>query len=220
MKEIERNVGQPFDLKRTLLYGVTNMFTVYLCDKKFDFKDPEFQKVCHEFDFVFYDVNQGYAVDFLPWLSPFYQNYFKHMQNLSKSVRKFILDRIVTPHKLTYKPGNIRNFVDEMIKTINEKDGDEPFDWQSALYQLEDMIGGAAGIANFVMQVLGYICSNKSVMRKVQSELDSVIGTRDVNFLDKEKLIYTEAVFWETLRHISSPIVPHVATEDTTIKGK
>jgi hypothetical protein len=37
---------------------------------------------------------------------------------------------------------------------------------------------------------------------------------------DRNKLIYTEATIMESLRIISSPIVPHVAAQDSTIDGE
>lgn len=45
-------------------------------------------------------------------------------------------------------------------------------------------------------------------------------GNRDVTLFDRAHMPYTEAVVLEVLRTASSPIVPHVATQDTSIGGK
>jgi cytochrome P450 family 307 subfamily A len=53
-------------------------------------------------------------------------------------------------------------------------------------------------------------------------EVDKLISERDeknLTFSDQHKCVYTEAVILESLRLISSPIVPHVASDDSTISG-
>lgn len=43
---------------------------------------------------------------------------------------------------------------------------------------------------------------------------------KSVSIADRNKLIYTEAAIMESLRLISSPIVPHVANQDSSIDGE
>jgi len=61
------------ELKPVLLKTCANIFLSHFCSQKFSWDDPNFVKMVENFDEVFYEVNQGYAADFLPFLMPFYQ---------------------------------------------------------------------------------------------------------------------------------------------------
>jgi cytochrome P450 family 307 subfamily A len=88
---------------------------------------------------------------------------------------------------------------------------------------LEDIIGGHSAVGNFLIKVLALIAQNPDVQKHIQSEVDNLLNERNeksVLISDRNKLIYTEATIMESLRVISSPIVPHVASCDSTIDGK
>lgn len=78
-------------------------------------------------------------------------------------------------------------------------------------------------MSNFVVKVLAFIAKHKDVQHKIQAEIDDLLTERSeksVLIEDRNKLIYTESVIMETLRVISSPIVPHVANQDSSIDGE
>ena len=54
---------------------------------------------------------------------------------------------------------------------------------------------------------------------RVHEELDAHIGDRQLSLDDRAGLPYTESTMYEALRVCSSPIVPHVASRDSTIAG-
>lgn len=92
-----------------------------------------------------------------------------------------------------------------------------------ALFALEDIIGGFSAVSNFVVKVLGFVVKHKEIQKNIQAEVDKLLNERSeksVLIADRHKLIYTEAVIMESLRVISSPIVPHVASQDSSIDGK
>lgn len=91
------------------------------------------------------------------------------------------------------------------------------------MFALEDIIGGHAAVANFVTKVIGFIAKNKEVQQHIQTEVDNLLMERcekSVTIADRNKLIYTEATIMESLRLITSPIVPHVANQDSSIDGE
>lgn len=88
---------------------------------------------------------------------------------------------------------------------------------------MEDIIGGFSAVSNFVVKVLGFVVKHEEIQKKIQAEVDKLLNERSeksVLIADRHKLIYTEAVIMESLRVISSPIVPHVASQDSSIDGK
>lgn len=52
-------------------------------------------------------------------------------------------------------------------------------------------------------------------------QIDEKIGReRAATLQDRHDMLYSQAVLYEVLRLTSSPIVPHVATEDATVGGE
>lgn len=91
------------------------------------------------------------------------------------------------------------------------------------MFALEDIIGGHSAAANFLVKVLAFVAQNPHIQKNIQSEVDNLLNERaekSVQIGDRHKLIYTEATIMESLRMISSPIVPHVASRDSTIDGE
>jgi len=113
------------------------------------------------------------------------------------------------------------DFVDKVLDAIAQPDRDDGFDLGSGLYSLEDIIGGHSAITNFVVKTLAFLVDRPDVQRRVQEETDAVIqASGSVGLVDRRQMPYTEAVIFESLRLIASPIVPHMANRDTSIDGK
>jgi len=47
------------------------IFVEFLLEKKVQINSAAFKEVCDRYDFIFYDINQMYLCDFLPFLQPF-----------------------------------------------------------------------------------------------------------------------------------------------------
>lgn len=211
--------GQEYNLKPLLMQTCANMFSQYMCTTRYDYTDTDFQNMVRCFDEIFWEINQGYAVDFLPWLEPFY---FMHMNKLvdwSSEIRKFILARIINDREVSLdKDEPEKDFTDALLKSLKE---DETVTRDTIIFMLEDFLGGHSAIGNLVMLALGYIAKDPEIGRRIQKEVDEITnnGTHQVSLNDIEKMSYTVATIYEVLRYSSSPIVPHVATEDCHVAG-
>lgn len=210
--------GHPCDIKPVVLSACANMFTQYMCSTSFSYDDLEFKKTVRYFDEIFWEINQGYAVDFLPWLLPIYSRHMKKLSHWASEIRQFILSRIIDKHRQSLDfNAPPRDFTDALLMHLEE---DPNMNWQHIIFELEDFIGGHSAIGNLVMVTLASIVKYPEVTKRIQQEVDDVTkGERYPNLFDKSAMPYTEATLWETLRKASSPIVPHVATTDTSIDG-
>ncbi|XP_041675586.1 cytochrome P450 307a1-like, partial [Drosophila eugracilis] len=170
-------------------------------------------------DEIFRDINQGYLFDFLPWLIPFYTTHIKKIMHWSTTKRKFILYKIVD-----CRESNInleepdKDFTDALLKSLRE---DQNVSRNTIIFMFEDFIGGHTAVGNLIMLVLAYIAKNPIIGELIMQEVDFVsnYGVRSISLYDMNKMPYIMAVILEVLRHSSSPIVPHVAMEDTGIPG-
>lgn len=219
LKELKKlKPGEPVHLKPLLLAACCNMFTQYMCSTSFDYSDGGFKKTVRYFDEIFWEINQGYAIDFLPWLLPMYVGHMKKLSMWAAEIRQFILARIIDEHRSTLDPNSPpRDFTDALLMHLED---DPNMNWQHIIFELEDFLGGHSAIGNLVMVTLAAVVRRPTVVERIRREVDTVTGgTRYPNLFDKALMPYTEATLWETLRTASSPIVPHVATVDTEIDG-
>lgn len=211
--------GQDFHLKSIINQTCFNMFSQYMCTTRFEYDDAAFQGIVHNFDNIFWEINQGYAVDFLPWLAPFYKGHMKRLASWSTNIRHFILSRIIEQRELSLNLDEPeRDFTDALLKSLAQ---DPEVDRNTIIFMLEDFLGGHSAIGNLVMLILGYVVLYPEIGEQVQKEVDRVTenGSRKVTLFDIDNMPYTVSTIYEVLRYSSSPIVPHVATDDVAISG-
>ena len=213
-------------VKPVILAAMGNMFTHYMCSMRFGYSDELFNKVVGIFDDIFWDINQGYAVDFLPWLGAVDTRPMARLNNWAIEIRSFILKEIIEPRRDSLDRDNEvpRDFTDALLLDL-ESDGSQ-LSWDHIIFELEDFLGGHSAVGNLVMMVLANAVTYPEVQKKMQLECDRVLRekyngdmTELLSLNDRTDMAYTEAVIWETLRVSSSPIVPHVATCDSEING-
>lgn len=210
------------DLKNVLLHSCANVFMSYFCSTRFSRSCEKFRDFVRNFDDVFYEVNQGSACDFLPSLLPFFHWHFKKIRTWSSKIRHFMETEIFNQRKAAWVRGTKPvDLVDNMLDAANQLDRDDGFDLNIGLFSLEDIIGGHSAITNFIVKTLAFLVDRPDVQRYIQEEVDAVIRiSGSIGLADRSQMPYTEAVVYESLRLIASPIVPHLANRDTSIDGK
>lgn len=218
---ILQNSTNSVAIKPLLLHACANIFTSYFCSKQFDIENKQFQKMIRNFDEIFYEVNQGYAADFISWLLPFHGHHLAKLAQWSHEIREFMLSSIVSNRPDSWTEGQEQDdYIDSLVAHIRGKK--EPqMTWETALFALEDIVGGHSAVGNFLVKALVFIATHPEVQRKIQQEVDeATMSNRDVSLTDRLVMPYTEAVVFEVIRLIASPIVPHVATQDSSVAGK
>lgn len=102
-----------------------NIFTQYFTTRSFEPSDPKFQQLVMNFEKIFWEINQGYAADFLPFLLPFHRNNLKKLQQWSHSIRDFIMSDIVGERYNEWTAGSEPNdYIESLIDHV--KQGLEP----------------------------------------------------------------------------------------------
>lgn len=214
-------------IKPVILEACANIFIKYFCTRSFESSNPKFQRMIKNFDKIFYEVNQGYAADFLPFLLPLHTRNLKRLELWSHEIREFLLETIIEDRFESWTVGNEPiDYVDSLIDHVKSEATDDTqpkLDWDQSLFALEDMIGGHSAVGNFLVKLFGYVAQNPEVQQNLQAEIDEVLKSRSdglIQLTDRNQMIYAEAVIMESLRLIASPIVPHVSNQDSTIAGK
>ncbi|XP_066261781.1 cytochrome P450 307a1-like [Euwallacea similis] len=221
-----QNDGLSVELKPLLMRACADIFLTHFCSKSFTWVDSNFGKMVEDFDEVFYEVNQGYAADFLPFLLPLHQRKMQRMNALTHEIRNFVNTEVIKNKFETYdvdlEPSDYLESLIRYVKMQNNNDDQKhsSMDWETALFALEDIIGGHCAVGNFLTRLFAFLVHEPQVQQKIQKEIDTFIGSeRAVSISDRNQLVYTEAVIYEAIRLISSPIVPRVANQTSSIGG-
>lgn len=212
--------SETIELKPIILAHCANIFTKHFCSKDFTIDNKNFMEMVENFDDIFYEVNQGYAADFLPFLIPLHKKNLQRVNGLTHKIREFILEEVIGDRFENYNVETEPNdYVDSLIKHVKCNETAE-FSWETALFALEDIIGGHSAVGNFLIKLFVFLVKEPEVQMKIQQEIDDVVGKdRDLTINDRPKMPFTEASIFEAIRLIASPIVPRVANQDSSING-
>lgn len=97
-----------------------NIFCGYMCSKKFEYQQNDFQKVVQNFDYIFRDINTGHVMDFLPSLEPLFPGYINEIKQTAVEIREYILDNICLEKygKLKQNPSKVEDLVDACFSNL------------------------------------------------------------------------------------------------------
>jgi cytochrome P450 family 307 subfamily A len=146
MKSTIKPEGENIYLKPLVQSISANLFTLYMSSKKFDYDDAGFRSIVRCFDEVFWEINQGYAVDFLPWLSPFYSSHFKTLDSWANDIRTFITNELINPRyeQMRKNPDDVpEDFLSTLLSFLETE---ENVTENTIIYMMEDFIGGHSAI--------------------------------------------------------------------------
>ncbi|XP_047100351.1 probable cytochrome P450 304a1 [Schistocerca piceifrons] len=160
----------------------------------------------------------------LAWLAPRLSGYLDHTEGSDK-MRRF-LEPYIEDHKKTYSDDYMRDFIDSYLREIGEREKTgEPTTFtmeQLSLILLDFFFPAASALSATLTWTLIYMVHHPEVRKRVQEELDAVVGRGRLPTLDdRPNLPYTEATIREVMRiRTLTPIsIPHKAMEDTTLQG-
>lgn len=231
--------------KENLLFLTSNVFMDFLCAENHSYSKEEYRKFIYGCDFVFWDINQSYLIDFLPYLTTLGvgYSYLRRLKKVTDFLRDYIDEKIFEPrlkkHQLQAANQDCNSFqatnftktsVDDMVdSTLDEKASTEDYldtliteylsketSMSLADYKVgfADLLAGHAAVANILVRLLGHLALDEKIQDMICKEAEEA----NIQSLShKPSLPITEAAMQEALRIASSPIVPHVAREDTSI---
>ncbi|XP_071492517.1 cytochrome P450 2U1-like [Diadema antillarum] len=215
LEEFQRTEGKTFNPKQIVNNAVSNIICAVVFGSRHEYTDPDFNALQDAVNSNLKISKSGGLFFFLEKLARIPRTPGYHIrQNVSSIIaqlRKFLAD-----HRKDHIPNNPRDMIDMYIDKIaeNEKNGSSlSYDETNLLFTLADIFSGGTETTTTVLRwLLLFMVTNPEVQKKVQDEIDSVIGReRQTTFADRPKLPYTEATILEAQR-ASFPIplgVPH-----------
>ncbi|UYV80312.1 CYP307A1 [Cordylochernes scorpioides] len=207
--ELRKTKGQEIEPRQLLLAACGNVFYQFLCSKRFEPNDSRFQHILTTYNKVFRELFQGFAIDFMPWLKPFYWAKLHWLQKQAHEISAVTAEIFTEHEKMGREPGSEpRDLVDVMLDAgdLSREEGE---------VIVEDLVGGHPVVANLWLWGLQLLAGHPGVQDRIRQEVSDLGKTPGLQ--DRHAMPYLEATIYEVLRCVSSPIIPHVATRDTTI---
>ncbi|KAL2521438.1 Cytochrome [Forsythia ovata] len=161
--------------------------------------------------------------DYFPFLGVLdLQGLTRKMKALSKVFDQFF-EKVIDDHVRAGDQGPTKDIVDIMMSIMQSGGTDFQFDRRHVKAIMLDMLAASMDTAaSSVEWILSELLKNPRVMKKVQKELEEVVGLdRMVEESDLESLEYLDMVVKETFRlHPVAPLlIPHYSLEDCTVDG-
>ncbi|XP_072452401.1 cytochrome P450 2D6 [Notamacropus eugenii] len=217
--------GQPFDPHYLLTCCVTNVIASLTYGKRFNYDDHKLHKLLDLLEISLKEdtglmrevINEFPVLLSIPGLP---QWIFQGQRALFD-----ILDEFLEEHKDTWDPAQSRDLTDVFLLEIEKAKGSpgSSFNHENLRIVLADLFtAGMATTATTLQWALLLLLLHPSVQRRVQEEVDQVIGrSRRPTLKDQAHMPYTNAVIHEIQRFSDIiPLgVPHRASRDIEIQG-
>ncbi|BAT73343.1 hypothetical protein LR48_Vigan01g021700 [Vigna angularis] len=184
-----------------------------------DLDEKGFKAVMTEIMYLAATPNIG---DYIPYIGKLdLQGLIKRMKAMRKVFDEFF-DKIIDEHIESKKEENeVKDFVDVMLGLLGTEESEYCVERPNIKAILLDMLAGSIDTsATAIEWALSELIKNPRVMKKLQKELESVVGMeRKVEESDLEKLEYLDMVIKESMRlHPVAPLlIPHESREDCMV---
>ncbi|KAL5820335.1 hypothetical protein ACOSQ3_022217 [Xanthoceras sorbifolium] len=161
--------------------------------------------------------------DYIPQIASLdLQGLTKKMKAVSKVFDGFF-EKIIDEHVQSKNENRTKDFVDVMLEFMGSEETDYRINREHVKAIILDMLAAAMDTsATAVEWTLSELIKHPRVMKKVQEELENVVGLdRMVEESDLDNLEYLHMVIKESMRlHPVAPLLlPHESMEDCTVNG-
>ncbi|XP_003747196.2 cytochrome P450 2U1-like [Galendromus occidentalis] len=142
----------------------------------------------------------------------------------SKHFGEPVISKIIDEHKETLEDheNSPRDLVDMLLLHQRNNKGhtaEEVLGKLDIEVAVGDLLGEFPALANMMIWGLWIPATEPEDQEKLREECENIVSSDVPTASSKKDLVYGEAVMYEVLRLVSSPIIPHVANENTDIQG-
>ncbi|XP_038623066.1 cytochrome P450 1A1-like [Tachyglossus aculeatus] len=224
-QELMKEKGR-FDPYRYVVVSVANVICAMCFGKRYDHDDQELLSIVNLGNEFGEFAASGNPADFIPILRYLPNHSLRNFKDLNKKMVDF-LQKILMEHYRTFEKNQVRDITDSLIKHCQDKKLDENANIQLSDKKIVNVVldlfgAGFDTVTTSLSWSLMYLVKYPEIQKKIQKELDTVIGRdRRPQLSDRSLLPYTEAFILESFRHSSFlPFtIPHSTTRATSLNG-
>ncbi|NXJ13791.1 CP2K6 protein, partial [Odontophorus gujanensis] len=221
---IESQKGKPFEMSQMMNAAITNVIVSILFGKRFDYEDPTFKRLMSL-------MNENMKLFGSPSMSlynlfPILGCFLKDTKSFLQNVKEFndFIKVTFSKYLKVLDRNDQRSFIDAFLVRQQEENGNPNtlFDVENLMAVVRNLF--AAGMDTTTTTLLWgllFMMKHPEIQKKVQEEIDQVIGLNPPRTEHRTKMPYTDAVIHEIQRfaNILPLNLPHETTMDVTIKG-
>ncbi|KAJ8299758.1 hypothetical protein KUTeg_023818 [Tegillarca granosa] len=226
VSKLENYVGKSFDPEVFINDFLNQIVSILLTGRRHDVSSANaFLKTMETYDKRVNDVLDPsvlYLINWLPFMR-YIPSKVSRLYHETKQSQKAFEEQIRQEQKMKLSNGMIRALYDE-LERLRKTDADS--DWlteESIFAILTNMIaGGILTSKGTMLTAIRILLERKDIQRRIQSEVDQVVGPqRPPTLLDRKNMPYTEAFLLEVMRYGTNLAlaVPHCLMDDTNLAG-
>ncbi|XP_008311807.1 cytochrome P450 2K1-like [Cynoglossus semilaevis] len=218
--------GEALDTTKPLNYAVSNIICSMVYGSRFDYDDVEFTSMVDRTNRII-QLAASPAVQLynaLPWIGRFF-NDVREMKKLSKDNQTQTLE-LVGRLKQTLNPHVCRGLVDNFLLRQQQLEKSQVtnsqfHDFNLVTSTISLFAAGTDTTSTTLKWALLLMAKYPQIQDQVQDELNSVVGSRQVQVEDRKNLPFVDAVIHETQRlaNIVPMSLPHRTSQDVTFQG-
>ncbi|KAK6175231.1 hypothetical protein SNE40_013738 [Patella caerulea] len=219
---------EAFDPKPYMFFTTLNILGGMVFGTKYEYNDETYLELLNKLEEISKLASEGiFLENIFPPARWFPSKRFKRAAQVFKEFVD-IMRRNIKKVEDELVPGNVTNFTESLLQAEKEirEEGEENMEHfkhhHLVLTVLDIFFAGNDTSRQTLYWALMYVTGLPDVQRKIQDEVDSVVGDdRYPTTSDREGLTYTDAVLHEVMRIGSvAPVgVPHMTSCDTTIEN-
>uniref|UniRef100_A0A8C0RHF9 Cytochrome P450 1A n=1 Tax=Canis lupus familiaris TaxID=9615 RepID=A0A8C0RHF9_CANLF len=223
LQEQMAEVGR-FDPYNQVLLSVANVIGAMCFGHHFSQRSEEMLPLLMSSSDFVETVSNGNPVDFFPIFQYMPNSALQRFKNFNQMFVQS-LQKIVQEHYQDFDEHSVQDITGALLKHSEKssRTSDGHISHEKIVNIINDIFGaGFDTVTTAISWSLMYLVANPEIQRKIQKELDTVIGrARQPRLSDRPQLPLMEAFILEIFRHTSFiPFtIPHSTTKDTTLKG-
>ncbi|XP_066534053.1 cytochrome P450 2J2-like isoform X2 [Hoplias malabaricus] len=221
-----KEVKGPFNPQFYVYSAVSNIICAMMFGHRFDYHDEQFLNILRlDIEAIFLaGSTKAHLYNLFPRIFDYIPGEHQQMFSDYSQIIDFMKEEI-KKHKQNWDPSDPRDYIDAYLVEMEKKKSDPQAGFRSdtLVFILMDMLeAGTETIASTIRWALLYLMKYPEMQRRLQAEIDRVIGQiRQPCLDDRPNMPYTEAVVHETQRigNVVPLGFPKRASQDTTLGG-
>ncbi|XP_077147716.1 cytochrome P450 2C14-like isoform X2 [Ranitomeya variabilis] len=225
VKKIRSYKGKPFDNTKIINAAVANIIVSIVLSNRFDYEDPTLLKLLKIVNESMHLVGTPMAMLYnafptvMSWCSTVHKTVMENVDDMHAFIRETF-----TNQKKELDDNDQRNLIDSfLVKQKQEKPNPELYFTNENLTVLVTDLFAAGMETTSTTLRWGLLLMMKypEIQKKVQSEIDKVIGLSEPQVIHRKDMPYTDAVIHEIQRfgNIVPNNLPHATTQDVNFRG-
>lgn len=226
VEELRKSQGTYLD-PTSLFHSISaNIICSIVFGERFPYHDVQFLQLLHLLNEIFTIVSSFYSQVFelLSGILKHFPGTHMHLYSKVQKIKDFIIKN-VEMHRKTLDASSPRDFIDSFLLQMDKERSDpqSEFHEKNLIHTVLSLFfAGSESTSTTLRYALLLLLKNPDVTKKVQAEIDRVIGPHRLPALeDRAKMPYTDAVIHEIQRFSDlAPIgLPHCVIKDTRFRG-